>query len=371
MNVAVIGFTTEARSVINFAERKLIDDVFIKYVITNYNDNSNPIYNLINHKVITNYEKILNDLSVDTVMVLEDNEDSYHYIKYALFAKKNVITSSTYAISKHYVELSKLAVENDVSLYIDGTINFNLPITKLIDKRLLRKVYHFHTITDMKSLDVIGTMIRKKVSLEEAKEYVKIKELDDNTAVNELAILAMLCFDSKIDVSKVYYRGLDGLDLEFLKVIEILGYRLRMQSSAYFNDEEIALVIEPVVHKNNCLVYNMDYLCTQSITIYSDAGAHIFTGKSGTNNRGISVIANINALKDDVKTNFIPKNNYDCLGNENTFTQYIIKATDLNMNIVDKKMGDIYITKPISGAKIKELGEKITFCARIDTQLSN
>ena len=190
-------------------------------------------------------------------------------------------------------------------------------------------------------------------------------------SINELVILSMLCFDSKIDANKVYYRGLDGLDIDFLKVIDILGYRLRLQSSAQYSDGEIELVIEPVVHKNNCMLYTFDYNFTQAITIYSQSGTHIFTCKSSKKNSGTSVIADIHSLNDGIKYTFNPKNKYDTVGNDNSFAQYIIKATELNMNIVDKKIGDIYITKPISGKKIKELSDKITFYARIDTQLGN
>ena len=71
----------------------------------------------------------------------------------------------------------------------------------------------------------------------------------------------------------------------------------------------------------------------------------------------------------------ISETNFSCSASSisilERFTKYIIKATELNMNIVDKKIGDIYITKPISGKKIKELSDKITFYARIDTQLGN
>jgi hypothetical protein len=215
-------------------------------------------------------------------------------------------------------------------------------------------------------------MMGKKITLEEAKEFWKINELDKNNIINEFAILAMLCFDSKIDVNKIYYRGLDGIDLEFLSVIERLGYRLRLQGSAYFRDDEIELVIEPVVHKNDSQIYYLDYNCMQSIIVYSKGmGFSMYTCKSGTNNKDVTIRSNINLIKNEINTNFIPKNNYDCFGNENTFSKYIIKAPNLDINIVDKKIGDIYITKHISGTKIKELGEKITFYARIDTQLSN
>lgn len=372
MNVAVIGFSDEARTIIHSLEQKLVDDVFIKYVLTDYKDLNNPIYNSIKHKVISNFDKIIDDLSIDTVLVLEDTAESYHYIKYALFAKKNVVTSSTCVISRNYTELAKLALENNVGLYIDSSVNFPMAITNIINAKSLNKVYHFHTIIDIPTLEVIGVMKDKKLSLEEAKEFCKIKEIDKNKSINEFAILAMLCFDSKIDVNKIYYRGLDGLDLSFLNILDRLGYRLRLQGSAYFNDDEIELVIEPVIHKDDCQLYHLDYLCTQSIIIYSSGmGYSIYTSKSGTNNKSIPIRNNINLIKNDIKTNSIPKNNFDCFGNENTFAKYIIKAPNLDMNIVDKKIGDIYITKHISGTKIKELGEKITFYARIDTQLSN
>ena len=70
MNVAVIGFSDEARTIIHSLEQKLVDDVFIKYVLTDYKDLNNPIYNSIKQKVISNFAKIIDDLSIgDKVLV--------------------------------------------------------------------------------------------------------------------------------------------------------------------------------------------------------------------------------------------------------------------------------------------------------------
>ena len=372
MNVAVVGFSDEARSVIQAVENKLIDDVYIRYIFTDYKDLTNPIFNFIKHKVISSYDKIIDDTSVDVVMVLDDNDECYNYIKQALYSNKHVITSSTGVISKHHVELFKIANDNSVGLYIDPTINFPLPITNVINHKLLKKIYHFHTITDIKTHDVIGVMQEKGISLEEAKAYWKIDELNKDNIINEFAIITMLAYDMKVESKKIYYRGLDGLDLEFLKVLDRLGYRLRLQGSAYFHEDEVELIIEPVVHKNDGQMYYLDYNATQSIVIFSSGiGYNINICKSGSNSKINSIIENINSIKNDIKTKIMPKNSFECLGNDNSFAKYIIKADSLDKNIVDKMIGNVFITKHISGTKIKELGEKITFYARISSELTN
>ena len=44
------------------------------YIFTDYKDLTNPIFNFIKHKVISSYDKIIDDTSVDVVMVLDDND---------------------------------------------------------------------------------------------------------------------------------------------------------------------------------------------------------------------------------------------------------------------------------------------------------
>jgi homoserine dehydrogenase len=335
--------------------------------MTDFNE-ENRIYNLIKQVLVLDYNKIISDASIDTILEFNDDENSYERIKYALIAKKNVITSSADVIAKHYVELAKLAIENDVCLLIDPTINMSTIITKAIEPNINGIVRRVYAILDKRCSKVISRMMDDKMPYEKAK-YDPIYGLVDTKEqnINELAILAMLCFDSKIDVSKVYYKGLEGLDNEFLEVIDILGYRLRLESYASFHkDEGICLIIEPVVHKNDDPRYYLEYDSGAMIRVDSDSLSNTITTKSsGFENLG-SVKSNLKSIMAGNRTKHVPKNEYNCYGNELIFSKYIIKANNLEPNIVDKKIGNIYITKAISGTKINELSNKITFYARID-----
>lgn len=367
MNIAIIGFSNNARAIIEGVEVKFIENVFIKYVLTDFHE-ENRIFNFIKHVVVSDYNKIISDASIDTILELTDDENSYERIKYALVAKKNVITSSTDVIAKHYVELAKLAIENDVSLLIDSTINMSTIVTKAIEHNIYGITRRVYAILDKRYSKVISRMMDDKIPYEKAKND-PIYGLVDNKKqnINELAILAMLCFDSKIDVSKVYYKDLEGLDNEFLEVIDILGYRLRLESYASLHkDEGICLVIEPVVHKSNDQRYYLDYELGAMIRIDYDSLINTITTRSGGYENLGSIRSNLKSIMDGHKTKHAPKNEYNCYGNELIFSKYIIKANYLDPNIVDKKIGNIYITKAISGAKIKELSNKITFYARID-----
>ena len=90
MNVAIVGFTNEARAVIEACENKFLDDVFIKYVLTNYKE-VNRIYDLIKHKVVLNYDRIINDLSIDTIMVLEDTLEAFIAASFGCLTENNNI----------------------------------------------------------------------------------------------------------------------------------------------------------------------------------------------------------------------------------------------------------------------------------------
>lgn len=366
MNVAIVGYSYKVKSIIDVIDAKEVDNVFIKYVYLTSKEEVDK-YDYFKQIVVKDYNKIIDDINVDTVMVFANDCKAYEYIKYALTAGKNVITSDP-NIYKYYLELLRIASENNVYLLIDSAVNINFPVTNLLDTNLLGKISRIYSLLDYKSGLIIQHMINGKLSLEEA--TLQVLGPDSNVKeerINELAILATIAFNSKIDESKIHYRGLEGLDLEYLNVINVLGYRLRLESTALFHDGDIELVIEPVLHKNDEQLYYLDYSGAQALRVYAaDAGCNTYCTKNSMLSFKSVIKANINTIKLGFNHKINIKNNYTCYGNERLFSQYILKASYLEPSLVDKKIGDIYITKPISGAKLNNLGEKITFYARID-----
>jgi homoserine dehydrogenase len=360
MNIAIIGFNEITISLHNTLEKKKINDYSLKYIYTPLTVEDN-----VYKRLITNdYYKILDDATIDTIVDLSNDKDPY-LLKSALMSKKNVVTISSSIIASNYAELAKIAVENEVALLFDAIIDIqSAAIHNLANVTALNKVNRIDAIIDAKSNYIISLM-NNKVEYDDACELANQTYLYDKN-ISNLAILAMIGFSSKIDQDKIYYRGLDGLDLKLMDIFDILGYRLKMVSSTIQIEDDVELFIEPTLYKITNPMGALDY-DSCAIKIYADSiGYQTLSSKATSTSCIGSIIHNLNLINIGYKKQFIPKNNYNCCGNDYSFSKYLIKAKDLDMNIVDKKIGDIYITKPISGVKIRNLKDKISFYARIE-----
>lgn len=361
MNIAIIGFNNITKVLYELIEKKKLNNFTIKYIYTDLIVEDNVYKRLI----INDYYKILDDSTIETVIDLSNDNDSY-LLKSALMAKKNVITLSSSIIVSSYSELAKIAVENDVVLLFDAILDINLPvINNLINISNLNKVTRIDGIIDSKSNYIISLM-NNKVQYQEALKLANEKYQKDDKNIDNLSILAMIGFNSKIDSSKIYYRGLEGLDSNLISVFDILDYKLKLVSTTILIDDDIELFVEPTLYKVTNPIGTIDY-DSNLIKVYADnLGYQLLASKVNNTSCIGSILYNLNLVYNGYKNQFILKNNYNCCGNDFSFNRYLIKTDSLDPNIVDKKIGDIYITKPISGAKIRNLGEKILFYARIE-----
>ena len=79
-----------------------------------------------------------------------------------------------------------------------------------------------------------------------------------------------------------------------------------------------------------------------------------------------SIVFDLGLLLSGYKQDFIPEESFRCNGNKNVYSKYLVKSDYLDSTLVEKRLGNVYITKVIPSAKILELKADIKFYARID-----
>src|SRR5699024_5059400 len=85
-----------------------------------------------------NFQDILDDNNIDIVVELTGAlEEGYYYIKSSLENGKDVVTANKSVISKYFVELHKIAKENNRSLLYEASVGGGIPIIKPLKEECL------------------------------------------------------------------------------------------------------------------------------------------------------------------------------------------------------------------------------------------
>lgn len=377
MNVALLGLGTVGKAVFKILEEQNVSifkehEINVKYVLVRNVENKNIDKSLLT----TDYEAILEDKDVDVVIEMMGARISYDYIKRALEARKHVITANKEVIAEHYVELQKIAKEKKVELLFEAAVGGGIPIVHtLLNSTSFNHINRIDGILNGTTNYILTCMHNEKISFEEALRLAQEKgfaeadptaDLEGLDMVRKIAILSMICYESEINLDNVYHSGIKNVDKELIEVVELLGYRLKFIASSSFDGDGVNLFVEPVILKASDLLANVDY--EYNIVRYSGDGcaSQMMYGKGAGPVTANSIVFDLGLLLSGYKQDFIPDNKYRCNGNKNVFSRYLIKSQYIDASLIEKNLGNVYITKPISSSKIDELKEDIIFYARID-----
>jgi homoserine dehydrogenase len=377
MNVALLGLGTVGKAVFKILDEQNVsifkdNEIKVKYVLVRNIENKNIDKRLLT----TDYDVILEDKDVDVIIEMMGAKVSYDYIKSALNARKHVVTANKEVIAEHYVELQQIASEKNVQLLFEAAVGGGIPIVHtLLNSSQFNHIDRIDGILNGTTNYILTCMHNEKISFEEALKLAQEKgfaeadptaDLEGLDMVRKIAILSMICYESKINLSNVYHSGIKNVDKELIEVVELLGYRLKFVASSSLDDEGINLFVEPVILKTSDLLSNVDY--EYNIVRYSGDGcaSQMMYGKGAGPVTANSIVFDLGLLLAGYKQLFIPDNSYRCNGNKNVFSKYLVKADYLDSSLVEKRLGNVYITKLIPSSKINELKDDIVFYARID-----
>ena len=89
-------------------------------------------------------------------------------------------------------------------------------------------------------------------------------------------------------------------------------------------------------------------------------------GKGAGPTTANSIVFDLGLVLSDYRQKFMPKLNIACNGNIYTKSRYLIKRkADFDTSLVEKSLGDVIITKPITGSELNSIISTIEFYARI------
>lgn len=197
------------------------------------------------------------DPEIDVIVELIGGSDGIAkvLVEKGLANGKHVVTANKALIAHHGAELAGLAEEAGVGFYGEAAVAGGIPILKAIREGLagnaINRVYGIlngtcnYILSEMRDTgrtfdDVLEEA--QKLGYAEADPTFDVDGID---AAHKLAILAGLCFGTKVDFENVHIEGIrciTPLDLEFA---EELGYGIKLLGIAAHINNEVELRVHP------------------------------------------------------------------------------------------------------------------------------
>ncbi len=173
--------------------------------------------------VTTSLDSVIDRDDIDIVCELIGGEtDARRAVLRAIERKKHVVTANKALLAVHGDEIFSAAEEAGVDLYYEAAVCGGVPIIRTLREGLASdRIETIYGIVNGTSNYILTAMAERGVAFADI-----LKEAQDNgyaeadptldvgggDAAHKLAILAMLCFGTRIDVSSIFVQGIEGLD---------------------------------------------------------------------------------------------------------------------------------------------------------------
>lgn len=178
-------------------------------------------------------------------------------VETALAAGKPVVTCNKELIAKHGPELFELARQHGVELVFEGSVGGGIPILGTMQRSLAgNKVAAVMGIINGTTNYILTNMARTGRPFDEllgeaqAAGYAEADPTDDvegHDAAYKLAILAMLAYDTPIDIASIYREGITRVGPADITVAKSLGYAIKLLGIARDLGDQLELRVHPTL----------------------------------------------------------------------------------------------------------------------------
>ncbi len=174
----------------------------------------------------------------------------------ALRNGKNVVTSNKELIAKRGREIFEEADRHKVDIRFEGAVAGGIPIIRPLKESLAgNRIKRMMGIVNGTTNYILTRMTQEgsefAAALAEAQErgFAEKDPTDDiegYDAVNKLAILASIAFESRVNVEQVYREGISGVGAADIEYARRLGYTVKLLAIGEDTPEGLELRVHPV-----------------------------------------------------------------------------------------------------------------------------
>ena len=216
-------------------------------------------------RITTNYEDILNDSDIDTVIeCMGGDEPAFTYVKAALESGRNVVSSNKKMLAHHLMELEDLAEKHHVSLLMEAAVGGGIPFLCTVhDLEMVEPVTAFEGIFNGTTNYILTRMAAEGASYEDVlkdaqalgfAEADPTGDVEGYDAANKLSVLMATAFGVYRAPDSFERIGITGVTMEDLAAAEAEGKVIKLLACAEEKDGGIEAYVKPVaVEKDSFL----------------------------------------------------------------------------------------------------------------------
>ena len=264
MNIAILGFGTVGSGVYEVA-LQCNKGINVKSILDIRDFSGHPAGELF----VDSYDVILNDSSISTVVeTIGGLNPAYQYTKSALVCGKNVVTSNKELVAVHGVELSEIAVKNDVCFLFEASVGGGIPIIRPLQQCLAaNQITEIYGILNGTTNYILTKMFKEGESFEHALAKAQQKgyaeqnpaaDVEGHDTCRKIAILSSLAFGQNISCDTIPTRGITSIKKEDIGEAEASGCVIKLIGHAKIVDGEVQCKVEPMPIPKSSPLANVD-----------------------------------------------------------------------------------------------------------------
>ena len=202
----------------------------------------------------------------------------------------HVITPNKALISKHGINLAKLAENNNVNLEFEASVAGGIPILRSIKEGLAtNKISKIYGILNGTSNYILSEMENSNMNFSDAlKKAQKLgyaepgnPKLDLNgfDAFAKVRILSTLAFNSKTSQHKCLIEGIDKIDLKDIKIASQLDLRIKLLGISELKNNQLFETVHPSLVSKKSYIGNVGGVMNAVILEGKPVGESILQGE--------------------------------------------------------------------------------------------
>lgn len=221
-------------------------------------------------------------------------------VRAALIRGLHVVTANKALLSRHGVELAKLAEEKGRLLNYEAAVAGGIPVIKTLRESLTGNNFsRIYGIMNGTCNYILTRMEREGLSfadcLKEAQRlgYAEADpsfDIEGNDTAHKLSILTTLAFGCEISADKIYLEGITNISIEDIHAAADLGYRIKLLGVAQKTESGIEQRVHPTMVPLDSVIAQVDGV-TNAVALESDIlGELLMVGPGAGGNATASAV---------------------------------------------------------------------------------
>lgn len=221
-------------------------------------------------------------------------------VRAALARGLHVVTANKALLSRHGVELAKLAEEKGRLLNYEAAVAGGIPVIKTLRESLTGNSFsRIYGIMNGTCNYILTRMEREGLSfadcLKEAQRlgYAEADpsfDIEGNDTAHKLSILTTLAFGCEISADKIYLEGITNISTEDIHAAADLGYRIKLLGVAQKTESGIEQRVHPTMVPLDSVIAQVDGV-TNAVALESDIlGELLMVGPGAGGNATASAV---------------------------------------------------------------------------------